>query len=193
MNNYNTRQSGFSLIELLIAMTLSLVLILGISSVFISLKGTAKDSMQLDKTQEVLRFTNSVFRQAIHRANSVTPGTYSSSDGTSHPKLDLTFDLKTDETYTDCLGESHTASTVKETYRLNNNNKQLECAEYKDAEVLDSNGQVDESKKPFESIGTGIDKLEFLGNKLLTVKVTAEGETNSVSMMFAARQMILDL
>ena len=188
MHNNNRRQSGFSLIELLISMTLSLVLILGVSSVFSSLKGTAKDSIQLENTQEVLRFANFVFRRAIHRADSVEADTYTSSDGaTSYSRLILRFDLANlddSETYSGCTGGSY-SSTFYETYRLNGN--QLECVEYSDSTLA-------ESAKSFTAIGTNIDALIFSkSNDLLTVSVTAEDEKNSVAMLFAQRQTILSL
>ena len=187
MNKNLGSQSGFSLVELMIAMSLSLLLILGIATVFSSLKNTSTYSKQLENTQEVLRFTNSIFSRAVHRADEMDAKSYTGSDGGTYKQLDLTFNLDnldTSESYSSCLGNLMT-SQYYESYRLTDS--EILCAEYTTA-------GLDDSSKTFTAIGTNIDTLDFLiADNLLTVTITPTDETNSVQMMFAQRQAILGL
>lgn len=187
MNKQHNSQSGFSLIELMIAMTLSLLLILGIATIFSSLKNTSAYSQQLENTQEVLRFTNSIFSRAVHRADEMDDKSYTGSDGNTYKQLDLTFNLDNldaGETYTSCLGNAM-SSQYYESYRLTDG--QLMCAEY-------TTVSLDDTSKSFTGIGTNIDTLSFATtDNLLTVTITPADETNSVQMMFAQRQAILGL
>ncbi|WP_025566046.1 prepilin-type N-terminal cleavage/methylation domain-containing protein [Psychromonas sp. SP041] len=187
MNKNLGSQSGFSLVELMIAMSLSLLLILGIATVFSSLKNTSSYSQQLENTQEVLRFTNSIFSRAVHRADEMDNNSYTGSDGGTYQQLDLTFNLDnldTSESYSSCLGNPM-ASQYYESYRLTDN--ELLCAEYTTA-------GLDDSSKTFTAIGTNIDSLNFsITDDLLTVTITPTDETDSIQMMFAQRQVILGL
>lgn len=183
MNKNFGSQSGFSLIELMIAMSLSLLLILGIATVFSSLKNTSSYSQQLENTQEVLRFTNSTFSRAVHRADEMSGGS----------TLTLTFNLDnldTDEKFIDCRGEEKGLNEkYTETYSLENN--ELICTT-----KIDST-----SVEVFSAIGSNIEALSFLiDGELLTVTITPSIITNTVSstndeikMMFALRQKILGL
>ena len=197
MKKQRNTQSGFSLIELMIAMSLSLLLILGIATVFSSLKNTSSYSQQLENTQEVLRFTNSTFSRAVHRADEMDVKSYTGSDGGTYQQLDLTFNLDnldssdTNDTYTSCLGNPMT-SQYYESYRLTDN--ELLCAEYTTA-------GLDDSSKIFTAIGTNIDDLNFsITENLLTVTITPSIMSNmesigsdTIDMMFAQRQAILGL
>lgn len=190
MNKQHNSQSGFSLIELMIAMTLSLLLILGISTIFSSLKNTSAYSQQLENTQEVLRFTNSIFSRAVHRADEMDDKSYTGSDGNTYDQLDLTFNLDnldssdTNDTYTSCLGNKM-SSQYYESYRLSDG--QLMCAEY-------TTVGLDDASKSFTAIGTNIETLTFATtDNLLTITIIPADETNSVQMMFALRQAILGL
>lgn len=187
MNNPNPQQSGFSMTELMISMLLALVLILGISTVFISIKSTASNSSQLKNTQQVLRFVNSILKRAVHRADGIN---VSVDNTTLTMRYDLD-NLANGETYTSCLGAAYN-SIFYETYILDGN--QLKCAQYTDAEDVDLSGTVEDDEKTFTAIGTNIDALSFAkNNDLVTVTITAADETNPVSMMFAQRQAILEL
>ncbi|MGJ8581411.1 MAG: PilW family protein [Psychromonas sp.] len=181
------KQTGFSLTELMIAMALSLLIVLGIATVFSSLKGTSAYSQQLENTQEVLRFSNSIFSRAIHRADDMDDKSYTGSDGNTYKQLDLTFNLDnldTGESYTSCLGNAM-SSQYYESYRLTDN--QLTCAEY-------TTDGLDDASKVFTAIGTNIDTLTFaITDNLLTVTITPTDETDSVQMMFAQRQAIFGL
>jgi prepilin-type N-terminal cleavage/methylation domain-containing protein len=181
------QQSGFNLTELIIAMALSLILILGITTVFASLKKTATYSQQLESTQEVLRFTSSIFSHGIHRANDIIITQYIDTDGNSHDQLNLTFDLgnlDTGESYTSCLN-NEMSNLYYESYRLIEN--ELHCTDYITV-------TLDETVDPFTAIGTNIDALSFAqNNNLLTVSITPSGETNFIDMIFAQRQAILGL
>ncbi|RBW44079.1 hypothetical protein DS885_12255 [Psychromonas sp. B3M02] len=184
---YKMKQTGFSLTELMIAMALSLLIVLGIATVFSSLKETSTYSQQLENTQEVLRFSNSIFARAIHRADEMDDKSYTGSDGNTYKQLDLTFNLDnldTGETYTSCLGNDM-SSQYYESYRLTDG--ELMCAEY-------TTDGLDDASKVFTAIGTNIDTLTFaITDNLLTVTITPTDETDSVQMMFAQRQAIFGL
>lgn len=187
MNKDHGSQSGFSLVELMIAMTLSLLLVLGIATIFSSLRNTLSYSKQLENTQEVLRFTNSIFSRAIHRADDMDDKSYTGSDGSTYKQLDLTFNLAnldTGESYSSCLGNAM-SSQYYESYRLTDND--ILCAEY-------TTVGLDDSSKTFTAIGTNIDTLSFaITDNLLTVTIIPSDETDSIQMMFAQRQAILGL
>jgi len=195
------QQFGFSLPELMLAMALSLLLVLGITTVFISIKNTSAYSQQLENTQEVLRFSSTVFSRAIHRADETT---------ITNDQLTLTFNLDnldSGETYTSCLGNAMD-SKYYETYRLLDND--LQCTDYEIASLdvnsdplesistnIDEITSLDVDSDPFESIGTNIDEIVFTksgtDDNLITIDITPTGETESISIIFAQRQAILGL
>lgn len=187
MYKSQVKQSGFNLTELMVAMAMSLLLILGITTVFVSLKSTSTYSKQLENTQEVLRFTNSIFSRAIHHADEMEDKSYIGSDGNTYKQLNLTFklaNLDTGEIYTSCLG-SNMNSQYYESYRLTDND--LYCAEYTDEALTDA-------AKAYTAIGTNIDALSFSKtDNLLTVSITPANEDNAIDMMFAQRQVILGI
>lgn len=187
MYKYKYQQLGFNLTELMVAMALSLILILGISTVFASLKTTATYSQQLESTQEVLRFTSSIFSRVIHRANDINTTQHIDINGNSYDQLDLTFNLDnldTGESYTSCLN-NEMSSQYYESYRLIGN--ELYCTDYVTT-------TLDETIDPFTAIGTNIDALSFTqSNQLVTISITPSGETNAINMIFAQRQAILGL
>lgn len=183
MNKQHNSQSGFSLIELMIAMALSLLLILGIATIFSSLKNTSAYSQQLENTQEVLRFTNSIFSRAVHRADDISGGS----------TLTLTFNLDNldiNEKFIDCRGEEKELNEkYTETYSLENN--ELICTTKIDSTSVEA----------ISAIGVNIEALSFsINGELLTVTITPSIITNTVlstndqiKMMFALRQNILGL
>ena len=183
MKKQRNTQSGFSLIELMIAMSLSLLLILGIATVFSSLKNTSSYSQQLENTQEVLRFTNSIFSRAVHRADEMSGGS----------TLTLTFNLvnlDTDEKFIDCRGEEKGLNEkYTETYSLEND--ELICTTKIDSTSVEA----------FSAIGSNIEALSFsiLGERLkvtITPSIMSNMESigsDTIDMMFAQRQAIFGL
>lgn len=63
------RQSGFSLVELLIAMTLGLILVAGVGAVFVSATGSLTVNRQLDRSQETLRFASTILTNELRQAS----------------------------------------------------------------------------------------------------------------------------
>lgn len=56
---------GFTLIELMIALVIGGILILGITSTYSSIDGTIQTSKDLENAQEVIRYTSQVFTRSL--------------------------------------------------------------------------------------------------------------------------------
>lgn len=56
---------GFSLVELMIALLISTVLMIGVSSAYSSIRGLVNTSKNLENAQEVIRFTADVFTRSL--------------------------------------------------------------------------------------------------------------------------------
>ena len=70
MTNSN-QQQGFSLIELLVAMLLSLVLVLACSSVYSSLRNTLNTTKALSEAQESLRGSFNLIARSVRQGDSI--------------------------------------------------------------------------------------------------------------------------
>ena len=64
--------NGFSLIELMIAMVLGLVIVLGTASFYSTLKGTILTANKLEIAQENLRSVYQLVARSLHQADSVS-------------------------------------------------------------------------------------------------------------------------
>lgn len=64
------RKHGFTLVELMVALALSSLLVLGVGSAFISIKQTAVQIKQLETTQEVIRSAQIVLSRSVKQAAS---------------------------------------------------------------------------------------------------------------------------
>ncbi|WP_298940093.1 prepilin-type N-terminal cleavage/methylation domain-containing protein [uncultured Psychromonas sp.] len=62
-------QRGYSLIELLIALLISTVLILSVSTVYSSITGLVNTSKNLENAQEVLRYSSEVFTRSLKQTS----------------------------------------------------------------------------------------------------------------------------
>ncbi|MFQ3175862.1 MAG: prepilin-type N-terminal cleavage/methylation domain-containing protein [Psychromonas sp.] len=74
-NNFNkkkTQQAGFSLLELLVAMVVSLMLIFACTTLYSSLKISMTTAQELGKTQESLRGAFYLMSRSVYQAESVT-------------------------------------------------------------------------------------------------------------------------
>ncbi len=95
----NNIKQGFTLVELMVAMTLTVILIGGVASVYITLKQTSTQVNQLENAQEILRNAHQVFYRSTLRTNGITASATSvtfnqaanslACDGTS-PDIDFT-------------------------------------------------------------------------------------------------------
>ncbi|WP_423186163.1 PilW family protein [Alishewanella sp. d11] len=64
--------SGFTLVELMVAMTLTVLLIGGVGSVYLTLKQTSTQVARLENAQEVLRSAHQVFYRSSLHASAIT-------------------------------------------------------------------------------------------------------------------------
>ena len=71
MNNA-IKPNGFSLVELMVAMLLSIILLMGVGGAYIAIKRTLNDVHDLENAQEVLRSSSDVLARSIKQAVSVT-------------------------------------------------------------------------------------------------------------------------
>lgn len=66
-----TEQSGFSLVELMVALALSTALVLGVYGVYASISTTVLTSKSLENAQEVVRFSVQVFSRSLKQTEQV--------------------------------------------------------------------------------------------------------------------------
>lgn len=66
------KQQGYTLLELLVATLLSTVLILGVSTAYVTINDLVKLTKNLENAQEVIRYTSEVFTRSL-KQTSVTP------------------------------------------------------------------------------------------------------------------------
>lgn len=91
---------GFTLVELMVALALSSLLVLGVGSAFISIKQTAGQIKQLETAQEVIRSSQIVLSRSLKQAASAL---------VVDAELLVTHNAATG-TVTDCLGQTQTAA-----------------------------------------------------------------------------------
>lgn len=107
-------QSGFSLIELMISMVLGLVIVLGTSSFYITLRGTILEANRLERAQESLRTVAQIMGRSLHQGETVTV--------TTPQRLTVTYGgIQTGDTVLSCLGRSR-ANGETDTFIFENNN-----------------------------------------------------------------------
>lgn len=112
------RTLGFSLIELMIAMTLGLILLAGVSVVFISTQQSGQTKRALDNAQEALRYAH----YSVSRIVRVGEIDRTLSDGTT---LVIIFDR--DAASPDCLGDTTATADVAVTFTRDALNDTLIC------------------------------------------------------------------
>lgn len=64
---YKSQQSGYSLLELMIAMVISLTLMMGISVAYTSIKGLILSTKNIENAQEVIRFSARTFTRSLRQ------------------------------------------------------------------------------------------------------------------------------
>ena len=67
-------QRGFSLVELMIAMVLALILLGGVSAVFVSATGSLAINREMDRSQESLRFVVNLMTEELRQAVRISQG-----------------------------------------------------------------------------------------------------------------------
>lgn len=67
-----TTQTGFTLVELLVSMVLTLLLVSGVGGALLAIKQTVLDTNNFENAQEVLRSSRDMLGQSLKRASAVT-------------------------------------------------------------------------------------------------------------------------
>ena len=137
--------TGFTLIELMIALVISSFLLLGVVSTYASISGTIQASKELENSQEVIRYSAKVFTRSLKQSSSAT--VINGGNG-------ITVNLPSNSS--SCLGTKPGAN-FSETYQFVA--PDLTCS---------INGA------PAVTLLTGMSNLQFIatGNSLITVRVS---------------------
>ena len=167
--NVHLRQSGFSLIELMIAMVLGLVIVMGTASFYSTLRGTILEANRLERAQESLRIVSQIMGRSLHQGEAVTVATPQS--------LTVTYgSIQAGDVVLSCLGRSR-ANGDSDTFTFQNNN------------VLCSDGVG-----PAQVIATNIASLSMSTNGSYGVDITLtpmdmpSALAGGVTLRFALRQ-----
>lgn len=133
---------GFTLVELMVAMVISLILIGGTISVFLSNQQSFRSKQQLDNAQEAFRFSSQSINSVIRQGNAV-------GDGSTGDLLVIETTATADEGVSDCLGNP-VNGTITNTYFLTAN--ELRCR------VIDGASTME------EALVENIEQMEFRFN-----------------------------
>ena len=167
-------QTGYTLIELLVALLLGTVLVLGISSGYSAISGVIQTSKNIENAQEVLRYSAEVFTRSLKQtaADPTSNGAILSS--TSQAVLTVAQSANT----ITCDGYGRSFDYT-ETYSLDNH--RLKC------EVTDSSG----AGSGAQTILSGIESITYSrSGNLISVLVqpqAQQGETLGVGAAMAVK------
>jgi len=143
---------GFTLVELMIALTISGFLLLGVVGTYSSIHGTVLASKELENSQEVIRYTAHVFTRSVKQA----PQPVTIFDGGAGPGTAMIVNLPASST--SCLGTDPIAD-FSERYDF-------------DAPSLTCTLTVNGVPSPAVRLLTGIENMEFIGiGNMVRVKV----------------------
>lgn len=106
---HSQQQSGYTLLEMLIAMTVGLFLLAGVAMSYSAIKSTVRMTQELSDAQEVIRYTSQVFTRSAKQT--ISEPTVSA-DG-------LTIQFEQFANVLSCQGTTPTADYT-ETYTLSN-------------------------------------------------------------------------
>lgn len=145
------RNAGFSLVELMIAMVIGLIIILGAGQLFLTVFQTNQQVERLGEKQAAVNFAVATLLRDIRRAD---PGTINREEGGSTPTLELTVSNRGDMAESSCgAGED-----VSKAYRLNDSDSEgwaLEVAQVCSSDPPDSG--FSEVVAAFTSTGFDVD------------------------------------
>jgi len=113
-----SRALGFSLVELMIAMTLGLILLAGVGVIFISTQQSGQSKRALDNAQEALRYSS----YSISRLTRI--GTI---DRINSSDTNLRISLNRGAATPDCLGNTATEINVQVVFSHDAANNELVC------------------------------------------------------------------
>ena len=140
---------GFTLVELMVALVLTSLLMLGVGGAYMAINRTVQEVQAIENAQEVIRSSQLVLSRSIHRAGSIS---------VSGNELYIQR-LNSQASELDCRGVAQ-ASAFTEAYRFDAG--ELQC-------------QVDGGN--WTSLLTGLAGIEFIeaGTDLLSVRIAPEG------------------
>lgn len=116
-------QRGFGLVELMVALVISLILIGGAISIFISAQQTSRAQQDLDEAQDAFRFGSQTIMRVVRQANEL-------SSNSDEDVLRVRMDGAPDSGIRDCLGRQVVEMNVESEFRLDGN--QLSCRVFED-------------------------------------------------------------
>ncbi|MCQ8878940.1 prepilin-type N-terminal cleavage/methylation domain-containing protein [Pseudoalteromonas shioyasakiensis] len=160
---------GYTLVELMVALAAGAFLLGGVSLAYSAIKGTILVGKELERAQEVIRYTSKVFTRSIKQ----TPTSpIVSADG-------LTITISQPAGVITCNG-TVTAVDVNEVYSLDSNN--LTCTQ---------------GALAAERLLTGVESLSFsINNEVVTINVKPEQLPNqfgnAIRIDIAASNVILE-
>jgi len=67
---HKARQSGYTLLEMLVAMAVGLFLLAGVAMSYSAIKSTVRMTQELSDAQEVIRYTSQVFTRSVKQTSS---------------------------------------------------------------------------------------------------------------------------
>lgn len=142
-------QQGFTLVELMVALVISSLLMMGVGGAYVAIQQTVTEVQRLENAQEVLRSSQLVLGRSIRNADAVQIDS----------QVLLVERQNRQGSELDCFGQPQ-ATAFEEAYRLAAGS--LECR------VGDANWQV---------LLTGLDAIEFMleSDDLLRVLVAPQG------------------
>ncbi|KGJ88152.1 prepilin-type N-terminal cleavage/methylation domain-containing protein [Thalassotalea sp. ND16A] len=165
MDKYN-KAMGYTLIELLIALFVSTILVLGIGGAYTSISGLSAVSQNLQNAQEVLRYSTQTFTRSLKQTPALPVTTAS--------QLTITQEANTIA----CNGVVQIAAYT-EVYSLNGNN--LRC-------------EIDLGGAGPQTILTGVEDIAFaLNNNLVSITVTPQAQAGEPAGIGPAAPLTIDV
>lgn len=144
----NPPAQGFTLVELMVTLLLSSMIIIGMSTAFITIKQTVREVNALENAQEVLRSSRDMLNNSIRKANVVS----------LNGNVLRLEQLNSNNNSIDCRGTAQALAYVEE-FRFDSG--ELQCR------VNDGN---------WVSLVTGLVALDFvIANDLLTTRLAPQG------------------
>jgi len=157
------KQTGYTLVELMIALLVGTILIMGISLAYSSIKGLILSSKNIENAQEVIRFTAQTFTRSLKQ----TPG-----------NIDVTLNQITipQSLNTISCNGTRPIADYNEIYSLNGNNLQCDIGDGAQT-ILTGVANINFA----------------INNRLVSITVTPEAQQGEPDGVGAARAMIINV
>jgi prepilin-type N-terminal cleavage/methylation domain-containing protein len=157
------KQTGYTLVELMIALLVGTILIMGISLAYSSIKGLILSSKNIENAQEVIRFTAQTFTRSLKQ----TPG-----------DIDVTLNQITipQNLNTIACNGTRPLADYNEIYSLNGNNLQCDIGDGAQT-ILTGVANINFA----------------INNRLVSITVTPQAQQGEPDGVGAARAMIINV